>query len=269
MDFVRYCIMVSLYPLAAIVVCGLAVWGCKELFMNLLGHSGYRAVMATSIIGTPVHELGHAGMCLLFRHKILKLVLWDPHPSDGTLGYVRYARTSNSLYQKLGGLFISAGPIFSGMAALSIVLAIFFPNTWNLYVSTIRALAQDPGSVSELLDTGLHVIWNLFEELGSSSGKIWFRIPALLVMLSIALHTSLSPGDVKIALSVLPLYFLVTLVVAVVTYLPGSAARALVLDSLGTYHAFMMAMFTVVLIFVAFQVLLALVIHGIQSCLRK
>ena len=56
---------ISLYPVGAILICGFIVWLCQKLFMKLLGRSGYRVFIATSLIGTPIHELGHAAMCLL------------------------------------------------------------------------------------------------------------------------------------------------------------------------------------------------------------
>lgn len=265
MGFLWYCIRVSLYPLAAIVVCGLAVWACRRLFLNLLGRGGYNAVMASSIIGTPVHELGHAAMCLLFRHEILEMVLWNPHPDHGRLGYVRYVRTSDSLYQKLGGLFISAGPIFSGMAVLYALVALAFPDTWRAYLAGMTALPEESATVSGIVLVGLGMIPDLLGELFSDFPAVLVRIPTLLVMLSISLHTYLSPGDVKNAVSVLPLYFAVMLAAAVVTFVLGSAVRGLVLGALGMYHAFMMAMFTVVLVFAALQAALALLIRWIIS----
>ena len=72
----RYFLQLVGYTLGAIVMCGLAVWVCQTLFIRLLGGQGSRIVIATSVIGTPVHELGHALMCILFR---------SPHHRDPPL----------------------------------------------------------------------------------------------------------------------------------------------------------------------------------------
>ena len=45
-------------------------------------------IIFTGWIGTPIHELGHAAFCVLFRHKITEMKLYNPNPTDNTLGYV-------------------------------------------------------------------------------------------------------------------------------------------------------------------------------------
>ncbi|HNX57819.1 MAG TPA: hypothetical protein PKK43_01880, partial [Spirochaetota bacterium] len=58
-------------------------------------------IIVTGWIGTPVHELGHAAFCLIFGHRITDMKLYDPDPSDGTIGYVCHSY-NNSPYQKIG-----------------------------------------------------------------------------------------------------------------------------------------------------------------------
>ena len=41
-------------------------------------------------LGTIIHELGHALFCIIFRHKITEMKLFDPDPETGTLGYVQH-----------------------------------------------------------------------------------------------------------------------------------------------------------------------------------
>ena len=119
MEYICYFLKIALYPVAAILLCGFVVWACQRLFIRLLGHSGYRATVASSVIGTPIHELGHAVMCLLFGHKIQKLVLWQPHHTDGAFGYVKHSYNARNLYQRMGTLFIGVGLNFIFGVALS------------------------------------------------------------------------------------------------------------------------------------------------------
>ena len=252
---------ISLYPVGAILICGLMSWLCLKLFMKLLGHGGYKIVLAASLIGTPVHELGHAAMCLLCGHKVSQLVLWQPPSDDGLLGYVRHTYNSQSLPQKLGNLLISTGPIFSGMAVLSLMLMLAFPNTWDTYVSTLKALVAQDASVVQIVACGLRMIPDLFSEIGSSPAPGWAQVLALLVMLSVSLHINLSPGDLKGVAGALPPYLAVTLALAVVTTLLGRGFTGLVLGVLQSFHTFMMATFTVVLVFDAAQAALALLIR--------
>jgi hypothetical protein len=63
-------------------------------------------IIVTGWFGSPVHEIGHALFCILFRHKIVDIKLYKPDPSDGTLGYVLHTYNQDSRYQKIGNFFI-------------------------------------------------------------------------------------------------------------------------------------------------------------------
>ena len=47
-----------------------------------------RGVYLVAWLGTPLHELGHALFCLIFRHKIEDIKFFKPDKVNGTLGYV-------------------------------------------------------------------------------------------------------------------------------------------------------------------------------------
>lgn len=269
MEYICYFLKIALYPVAAILLCGFVVWACHRLFVRLLGYGGYRASVASAIIGTPIHELGHAAMCLVFRHKIQKLVLWKPDHSDGTYGYVRHTYNPRSLYQRLGLLFIGIGPIFSVMAVLSLLLHFFFPDTWSAYCASVVPMVEKNASVLDMVSTGLRMIPNMAAEFGDKAFPLWLRIPVVLVMLSVSLHSSLSPADVKISLKAVPMYLAIALGVTVVTALIGSAATGPVLTALEVFNAFTMALFTVVLTFALAQVALALVIRVVLDLVRR
>ncbi len=269
MEYIQYFLKITLYPVAAVAVCGYIVWVCRNLFLKLLGHGGYAAVLTTSIIGTPIHELGHAIMCLLFGHKIRKLVLWQPHDADGTMGYVLHSYDPGRLYPRLGNLFIGAGPIYSGMAVLCLLLHFFLPNTWNSCITSVRFLAEHSADVPAVISVGADMISRMIEELGSGAVSVWLRILLVLVMLSVSMHISLSPEDIKGGISAIPVYLMVTLAVTVITCLIGPAAVGAVLAALETFHAFMMTMFTVVLVFAAVQVALAMLICCLLSLIGK
>lgn len=269
MGLLWYFIRITLYPVAAILICGFIAWVCRRLFIQLLGYGGYQAVQAASIIGTPIHELGHALMCLIFGHKIQELVLWQPDFDDDRLGYVRHTYNSDNLYHRLGNLFIGTGPIFSGMAVLSLMLAMFFPNTWHIYTDCVASLLAGSASGLDILFAGLRMIPSLLGELGSKSAPLWLQIPALLVMLSVSLHINLSPADIEGAFDAFLPYLMIMLAIALVTSLFGSTVTGLVLAALKVFNAFMMAMFTVVLVFAAAQVALALLIRVVLDRIGK
>ena len=128
MPYVLFFLRVLWYTLGAVVICGLAVSLCRKLFVSMMGGGfGRGVVLATSIIGTPIHELGHAVMCVLFGHRITAMSLWQPFSNDGNLGYVTHAYRRKNLYHILGNLFIGVGPIFSGLGVLTLALLLGFP----------------------------------------------------------------------------------------------------------------------------------------------
>ncbi|OSX96169.1 hypothetical protein S3E15_02648 [Bacillus mycoides] len=79
---------------------------------------GRKGFLLTAWIGVPVHELGHAIMCLLFRHKIVATQFFPTDTSQGALGYVQHQYNQKSVYQRIGNFFIGIGPIISGITAL-------------------------------------------------------------------------------------------------------------------------------------------------------
>jgi peptidase M50B-like protein len=83
---------------------------------RLIGRNLYLALFGW--LGTIVHELGHAVMCVIFGHRINEIVLFNPDPDSGTLGYVDHSWNEDSEYQVIGNFFIGIGPIIFGTALL-------------------------------------------------------------------------------------------------------------------------------------------------------
>lgn len=261
----RYFLQILLYTLGAIVVCGLAVWLCNTLFVRLLGGYGSRAVIGTAIIGTPVHEIGHALMCLIFSHRITKICLWQPRSADGTLGYVSHTYNPRNVYQQLGNIFIAFGPIFSGLLVLGTCLYFAFPVTLASYTNTVTTMLNTSTSALDMLTVGLQIIPNMIHEFTSASFPIWGRVILVIVMLSVSLHINLSPADVKGALVGVPMYLGVALLVSVVTSLISLPLTYTIVWYLKMFNAYMMALFTIILVFAIVQVLIALIIRLIKQ----
>lgn len=79
MSYPLYLLALIGLTLGLLYACGLLIWLCSRLFSRLVGRHAWVILDVTSIIGTPVHELGHALMCLPFLHRITKMRLWKPH----------------------------------------------------------------------------------------------------------------------------------------------------------------------------------------------
>ncbi len=159
-------------------------------------------VFVTGWIGTPIHELGHAMLCLVFRHQITEIKLYSPNTADGTLGYVNHTYDSKSLYQKVGNFFIGIGPILFGSFVIYWLFYFLVPNSNDVFASL--------DTQSKVLVKGIHGkfngIWeslyyssfNTFDILLSkqnfSNYKFWIF---LYIAFCISSHMELSPADIK------------------------------------------------------------------------
>ena len=269
MDHLLFYLQLLLYTLGATVVCGLVVWGCKSLFVYLMGRGvGYKIVVGTGIIGTPVHELGHALMCLIFGHHITEICLWQPRSDDGTLGYVNHSYNSRNIYHIIGNLFIGIGPIFSGMLVLGTCLYFAFPASLANYTASVTQLLNTSATPLDMLTAGIKILPDMIGEFSSASFPIWGRVILVIVMLCVSLHINLSPADIKGALSAIRLYLILMLVVAAVCVFLGTGVMHSALWYVKMINAYMMALFTVVLVFALLQVAIGLVFWLIRKITR-
>ena len=63
---------------------------------------GRKGFLLTAWIGVPIHELGHAIMCVLFRHKIVGTQFFPTDTSQGALGYVQHQYNQKVYINELG-----------------------------------------------------------------------------------------------------------------------------------------------------------------------
>ncbi len=76
-----------------------------------------------SFFGTVLHELSHAIMCVIFRHKIEKIVLFTLKDQKAR-GYVNHQYNPRSMYQCLGCFMIATAPWLASL----ITVQLAFPN---------------------------------------------------------------------------------------------------------------------------------------------
>jgi hypothetical protein len=159
-------------------------------------------IIFTGWIGTPVHELGHAIFCIIFRHRIVEMRLYQPNAEDGTLGYVNHAYNPRSTYQKIGNFFIGVGPIIFGALVLYAAFYYLVPNMSSIF-SNIEAQSQVlvksvrgqySGVMASLWGTTKSVLSNLFNANNFSDYKFWIF---LYLAICISSHMQLSPPDIK------------------------------------------------------------------------
>ncbi len=240
--FFEYYLLTLFYTLGAIVICGLVAHFSSRAFAYLTG--GGRLVYLTSVIGTPIHELGHAAMCLLFAHKVTEIkLLQSPKKSHGTLGYVSHSYSRKNPWARLGNLFIGVGPIFSGLAVIVLALLLCFPAQWESYLAATGTLdAASP--FSELVGAAFSLLWSIPSAFSASP---WRAAIGLVIILFVAQHITLSTSDIKGALSAFPLYLLLLLLFTLPTMLLG--VDAILLEGLFAFHFKMLSFFILTISF--------------------
>ena len=101
----------------------------KEQIHRLFQIGGWNAVVATSWIGTPVHELSHYLAAVITNHKVTDLKLFVPDKRTGQLGYMNHRFQNDSFYQAtIGNALISIAPFFGGSLAIYLLTNFLFPD---------------------------------------------------------------------------------------------------------------------------------------------
>jgi hypothetical protein len=167
---------------------------------------GYKFdVVFTGWIGIPVHEIGHALFCIIFRHRINEIKLYTPSSTDGTLGYVNHSYSLSSRYQKIGNFFIGVGPILLGTIILYLLFSFFVSasedlfrniqnNIGNLPVRDLSTLAGISKFAFMIIDSIKQVLNLILIDTNLKNPLFYIFI---YVSFSISSHMELSWPDLK------------------------------------------------------------------------
>ena len=262
-DFLLYTLQLLGLTLGVVALCGLAVRLCSRLFSGLLGGGSSTVFDITAVIGTPIHELGHAIMCPLFAHKIHRIKLWSPRAENGVYGFVEHTYNRKNLWAQLGNLFIGLGPIFSGLGIMVLMLWLCFPVQWDHYLASSQALIANGGSASDIFQEVIGLLLSLPRAFSAN----WVPpLLGLLVILPVSLHISLSGADIKGSLGALPIYLVLLLAVATATFL--AKVHAPIVSALYLWNLRLLSLLCIVIAFSAVWVVLALLIRIIRGLIH-
>ena len=191
----------------------------RRIFAKTLGSK--TEVYLTGWIGTPIHELSHALFCLIFRHKINDIKLFNT--KSDTIGYVLHSYDSRSWYQQIGNFFIGVGPIIIGTLIVYLLFILLAPELKSnifkmphvqykqMFNSEILSVLYY--SVSNIFVYTYNIFINIIKNVitYSSFKSITFWI-FLYLSISIASHMELSPADLSHAWKGMIVIFAVSLI---------------------------------------------------------
>lgn len=167
------------------VLSKLQEWTQKNYFRSV----GWKGILWTAWIGTPLHEYSHAFFAKLFRHKIINMALFKPNYQTGELGYVHHSYNQKSFYQSVGNFFIGSAPMISGSLFLVLLLKFILPNGNQVF-----APLTGDYSFLGMLKGVIESISILFSWQNLTSGWFWLF---LYISFCIASHMAPSKPDRK------------------------------------------------------------------------
>lgn len=201
-----------------IYIVGYLISVMNRLFYRLVG--GNRAVCyITGFIGTPLHELSHAVLCILFFHKITEIKLFQFDSETGVLGYVNHTYNKRNIYQQIGNFFIGVAPIVCGTLVLYALMRIMIPDVYEGISLNIRYFANNIVRGNEnIFSIFFHCLWEVikcFFVRGIGDWKWWIY---LLLCFCVSLHLNLSSADIKGSLVALPILVFFIILINVILY---------------------------------------------------
>lgn len=155
----------------------------------------------TSLIGTPVHELSHAIMCILFGHKIDKINLFTGAKDENeSLGYVEHSYNPKSVFQSIGGFFIGFAPLIGGASLVLLLMYCLVPSVFKEYcqqLGFIPYISSDFFSVDTYKEIWAFVLklQKILFAKANYTNVLWWVFIAM--SFSIVMHMDLSTADLK------------------------------------------------------------------------
>jgi hypothetical protein len=166
---------------------------------HLSSRFGWRSVLWTGWIGTPVHELSHAAMCPVFGHKIKEVAPFKPDELTGCLGYVKHSFNPKNPYHQIGSFFIGIAPLAGGALVLYSLLWIFYaPAARNALSAAGVGDAVARGSVVAAAEMLFRLaVWTVTSIASLEGLKTWRFWIFMYLALCIGSHLGPSPADLK------------------------------------------------------------------------
>ncbi len=271
--FVGKVLLTTLFQLLSIfgvfIVFGLILYllarYTRRLFVNILGEKS--DIYFTGWIGTPIHELGHALLCIPFLHRITEIRLYQPNSDDGTLGYVNHAYNPHNPWAQIGNFFIALGPILFGSLIIYLMVRFLLPDNQAL-LSALHGSSANfttlSGFIAMIINTfrsSVDMILALFTAAHLYQWQFWVF---LYLAICISAHMELSPPDLKGLGSGLLAIIVILLIINIVLILINVDAKVIG-TAVGYWTGLTTGIFTLAVAISAMTCFLSFIILNIIS----
>ncbi len=197
MEFLMGYITQIVSTAGVIVLFGWMIAMLRRAFCSVAGRSGPKILLLTGIVGTPIHELSHALMCVLFGHRIAEIKLFKPDAESGTLGYVSHSYNRKNIYHQIGNFFIGVAPVVLGGGVILLLLLLLLPDVYDtvmLEMSYMQGASLTELPIGEFFSFLWATILAIFSPENFEAWQGWVFI---ILALMIASHTEMSSSDIK------------------------------------------------------------------------
>ena len=271
MEILSNFLIQMLFTFGIVMIFGLIIAFARRIFCAILGYSGPKILLATGIIGTPIHELGHALMCIIFGHRIVEIKLFDPKSEGGALGYVRHSYNPRNIYHQIGNYFIGVAPIICGSGVLLLLLRFVTPDVFSAVSTDFdKIFSLKPALNSEtfvLIGELLFGMLGKIFAISNLSSVLWWVF--IILALMIASHMEVSGADIKGGIGGFLILSVLLLVVDIILYFVSPSALASVTGVMTGASVFIIGFLFISAVFSLIMVLLAVLIKIITSVFSR
>ncbi len=174
-----------------VILCGMFISFCNKCFYDACGDAAFPIVRITGFVGTPIHELSHALMCLLFGHTITRMKLVNTDRRSRTLGYVEHTYYKTNLYHQIGNYFIGISPILAGGMAVIFLLWLLVPDVYGRMAAQVGVGTMTLQGVASCLG-GMATA--LFDGGNFADPRFWI---CLVFSFMVVIHMEISRSDIR------------------------------------------------------------------------
>ena len=269
MELIKGFFLQLISSVGVIALFGLVIALLRRAFCAVAPKNGPRILLVTGIIGTPIHELSHALMCLIFGHKITEIKLYEPGSQDGTLGHVSHSFNKKNIYHQIGNFFVGTAPILLGGAVTVLLMALLLPSAFDTIISNVGILASMNISTLQISEYFSYIgdaIASIFSTSSISSWQGWLFI---LLAIMISSHMEMSGADIKNSSLGFIFLSILLLIVDGAIYLISPESLEAVNSAAASLGLILSAFLSISVLFLLTILIIALIFKAITSIIRK